>query len=99
MTDLVEKALSLAAAKESAFPSASVDRPLDSGIDLGNLLAWDENDLDAAKLASDEADREDYLLKAARDSAQVRQCFVHASSLSSQGSATFKWYLHGTTDF
>ena len=72
MSDLVEKALKLAADKEAAFPSAQVDRALDSENDLGNLLSWNENDMDVSKLSShNEEDREKYLLEIARDNAQV----------------------------
>ena len=46
MTDLVSKALSLAAAKESALPSAQVERALESELDLGNLLTWHENEVE-----------------------------------------------------
>ena len=73
MTDLVEKALKLAADKEAAFPSAQVARALDSENDLGNLLSWNENDVDVGKLSSqNEEERESYLLGFARDNAQVK---------------------------
>ena len=72
MADLVEKALKLAADKEAAFPSAQVDRALDSENDLGNLLSWNENDLDLSKVTSQiEDEREAYLMDFARDNAQV----------------------------
>ena len=73
MAALVEKALKLAASKEAAFPSAHVDRALDSENDLGNLLSWNENELDLDKLTSEnEEDREKYLMEIARDNAQVQ---------------------------
>ncbi len=72
MTDLVSKALLLAAAKESALPSSQVDRALDSEIDLGNLLTWNENEIDLDKLTSkDDQLREKFLADIARDNAQV----------------------------
>jgi hypothetical protein len=80
MTDLVEKALKLAAEKEAAYPSALVDRALDSSNDLGNLLSWSENELDIDKLTSqNEDEREQYLLEMARDNAQVNSftSFIH----------------------
>ena len=72
MTDLVSKALSLAAARESALPSSTVERALDSDIDLGNLLTWNENEIDLEKVASSNDElREKYILEIARDNAQV----------------------------
>ncbi len=72
MTDLVSKALSLAAAKESALPSAQVERALESELDLGNLLTWHENEIDLDKAtAKDDESREKYLIEMARDNAQV----------------------------
>jgi hypothetical protein len=87
MTDLVEKALKLAAEKEAAYPSALVDRALDSSNDLGNLLSWSENELDIDKLTSqNEDEREQYLLEMARDNAQVNSFtfFTHIQSSSKQ---------------
>ena len=72
MTDLVSKALSLAAAKESALPSAQVERALESELDLGNLLTWHENEIVLEKItAKDDDKREKFLIEMARDNAQV----------------------------
>ena len=65
------------AEKEASLPTVNVnDRLLEQEQDLGNLLAWDENQIDC-KLATDieNTDREKYLTKLARDNTQVK--FLH----------------------
>ena len=65
------------AEKEASLPTVNVnDRLLEQEQDLGNLLGWDENQIDS-KLAADieNTDREKYLTKLARDNTQVK--FLH----------------------
>ena len=65
------------AEKEASLPTVNVnDRLLEQEQDLGNLLGWDENQIDC-KLAADieNANREKYLTKLARDNTQVK--FLH----------------------
>ena len=62
------------AEKEASLPTVNVnDRLLEQEQDLGNLLGWDENQIDS-KLAADieNTDREKYLTKLARDNTQVK---------------------------
>ena len=77
MTLSASAVLKAAAEKEALLPTIQVDdRPLEQEQDLGNLLGWDENELDHSKLCSDESngdEREEYLTKLARDNTQVRQ--------------------------
>ena len=59
--------------KEASLPTVNVnDRLLEQEQDLGNLLGWDENQIDT-KLATDtnNTQREKYLTKLARDNTQV----------------------------
>ena len=59
--------------KEASLPTVNVnDRLLEQEQDLGNLLGWDENQIDT-KLATDtnNTQREEYLTKLARDNTQV----------------------------
>ena len=65
------------AEKEASLPTVNVnDRLLEQEQDLGNLLGWDENQIDC-KVATDieNTDREKYLTKLARDNTQVK--FLH----------------------
>ena len=62
--------------KEASLPTVNVnDRLLEQEQDLGNLLGWDENQIDT-KLATDtnNTQREEYLTKLARDNTQV--CYI-----------------------
>ena len=66
--------LKAAEEKEASLPSVNVnDRLLDQEQDLGNLLGWDENQINC-KLATDSENihREEYLTKLARDNTQVQ---------------------------
>jgi len=59
--------------KEASLPTVNVnDRLLEQEQDLGNLLGWDENQIDT-KLATDtnNTQREEYLTKLARDNTQL----------------------------
>jgi len=61
------------AEKEASLPTVNVnDRLLEQEQDLGNLLGWDENQIDC-KLATDieNTNREKYLTKLARDNTQL----------------------------
>ena len=59
--------------KEASLPTVNIDgRSLQQEQDLGNLLGWDENELDYKLLADNEHNnREEYLTKLARDNTQV----------------------------
>ena len=64
--------------KEASLPTVNVnDRLLEQEQDLGNLLGWDENQIDT-KLATDinNTQREEYLTKLARDNTQVCYVFI-----------------------
>ena len=64
--------------KEASLPTVNVnDRLLEQEQDLGNLLGWDENQIDT-KLATDinNTQREEYLTKLARDNTQVCYIFI-----------------------
>ena len=64
--------------KEASLPTVNVnDRLLEQEQDLGNLLGWDENQIDT-KLATDinNTQREEYLTKLARDNTQVCCIFI-----------------------
>ena len=64
--------------KEASLPTVNVnDRLLEQEQDLGNLLGWDENQIDT-KLATDinDTQREEYLTKLARDNTQVCYVFI-----------------------
>ena len=68
--------------KEASLPTVNVnDRLLEQEQDLGNLLGWDENQIDT-KLATDtnNTQREEYLTKLARDNTQV--CYIFISIIS-----------------
>ena len=59
--------------KEALLPTVKVtEKPLEQEQDLGNLLGWDENQINS-KLATDTANpsREEYLQNLARDNTQV----------------------------
>jgi hypothetical protein len=59
--------------KEASLPTVHIaDRSLEQEQDLGNLLGWDENELDY-KIITDygHTNREEYLTKLARDNTQV----------------------------
>ena len=59
--------------KEALLPTVKVtEKPLEQEQDLGNLLGWDENQINS-KLATDTANpsREAYLRNLARDNTQV----------------------------
>ena len=69
--------------KEASLPTVNVnDRLLEQEQDLGNLLGWDENQIDT-KLATDtnNTQREKYLTKLARDNTQVCYIFIFIISL------------------
>ena len=59
--------------KEASLPTVHVvDRTLEQEQDLGNLLGWDENELDYKIITDYEhTNREQYLAKLARDNTQV----------------------------
>ena len=60
--------------KEALLPTVEVkDRLLEQEQDLGNLLGWDENQIDN-KLVTDieNTQREEYLTNLARDNTQVQ---------------------------
>ena len=59
--------------KEALLPTVKVtEKPLEQEQDLGNLLGWDENQINS-KLATDTVNpsREEYLRNLARDNTQV----------------------------
>ena len=59
--------------KEALLPTVKVtEKPLEQEQDLGNLLGWDENQINS-KLVTDTANpsREEYLRNLARDNTQV----------------------------
>ena len=61
--------------KEASLPTVNIDgRSLQQEQDLGNLLGWDENELDYKLLADTEHNnREEHLAKLARDNTQVHR--------------------------
>ena len=59
--------------KEALLPTVKVtEKPLEQEQDLGNLLGWDENQINS-KLVADTTNpsREEYLQNLARDNTQV----------------------------
>ena len=59
--------------KEALLPTVKVtEKPLEQEQDLGNLLGWDENQINS-KLVTDTTNpsREEYLQNLARDNTQV----------------------------
>ena len=59
--------------EEAMLPTINVDRSLDQEKDLGNLLAWDENEVDLEiNMNKSETNREDCLKSLARDNTQVK---------------------------
>ena len=61
--------------KEASLPTVNIaGRSLQQEQDLGNLLGWDENELDYKLLAdSEHNNREEHLTKLARDNTQVHR--------------------------
>ena len=59
--------------KEASLPTVNVsEKALDQEQDLGNLLGWDENEINSKLLRDDQNDtREEYLTNLARDNTQV----------------------------
>jgi len=70
MADIAARVLAAAAAEEKEYASITVDKPIELELDLGNILAVDDNQTDQSKLA-DSDEREDYLLELARDNTQI----------------------------
>lgn len=70
MGDVAAAVLAAEAEREKNLPSISVDKPIELDIDLGNLLAVDNNQIDNSKLA-DKSTRESFLLDLARDNTQL----------------------------
>ena len=63
--------------KEASLPTVNVaEKILEQEQDLGNLLGWDENEINIKVIRDDEnSTREDYLTKLARDNTQVLSLF------------------------
>jgi len=70
MGDVAAAVLAAAAEQEKLLPSIQVEKAIPLEIDLGNMLALDDNQIDNDKLA-DESSRDDYLVELARDNTQL----------------------------
>jgi regulator of ribosome biosynthesis len=70
MGDIAAAVLAQVAENEKSLPSITVDKPIDLELDLGNMLAIDNNQIDPSKLEDKEA-RDAYLLDLARDNTQI----------------------------
>ena len=73
--------------KEALLPTVHVpDRSLEQEKDLGNILGWDENEINS-KIAINHEDpaREDYLTNLARDNTQVKYILSTRYNLVSYG--------------
>ena len=80
--------------KEASLPTVNVnDRLLEQEQDLGNLLGWDENQIDT-KLATDtnNTQREEYLTKLARDNTQVCYIFILSHYLTPDSGSILAFY-------
>merc|ERR1711913_146056 len=69
-TELVSEVLAAAAAAEATLASTKVEKPIELELDLGNMLAMDNNIIDNSSI-TDSATREDYLKGLARDNTQI----------------------------
>jgi len=70
MGDIAAAVLASAAEREKNLPSITVDKPIDLELDLGNLLAVDNNQMETSRLDDSES-REEYLAELARDNTQL----------------------------
>jgi len=70
MTELVSEVLAAAAAAEATLASTKVEKPIELELDLGNMLATDNNVIDNSAV-TDSSTREDYLRNLARDNTQI----------------------------
>eukprot|EP00088_Acartia_fossae_P058888 TRINITY_DN693_c0_g1_i4.p1 TRINITY_DN693_c0_g1~~TRINITY_DN693_c0_g1_i4.p1 ORF type:complete len:375 (-),score=143.58 TRINITY_DN693_c0_g1_i4:144-1268(-) len=70
MGDVAAAVLAAQAQKEKQLPSISVEKPIELELDLGNMLAVDNNQMENDKLADKET-REAYLKTLARDNTQL----------------------------
>jgi regulator of ribosome biosynthesis len=70
MGDVAAAVLAAEAEKERNLPSIVVEKPLDLELDLGNMLAIDNNQIETSKLENTET-RDAYLTELARDNTQI----------------------------
>jgi len=70
MGDVAASVLAAAAEQDKQYSSILVEKPLELELDLGNLLAVDNNQLETNKL-NDRVEREEYLQELARDNTQI----------------------------
>jgi len=70
MADVAAAVLAAAAEQDKQYATIQVEKPIELELDLGNMLAVDNNQLDNHKLANRD-DRESYLCELARDNTQI----------------------------
>lgn len=70
MGDIAAAVLANAAEREKNLPSITVEKPIDLELDLGNMLAVDNNQMETTRLDDSES-REEYLSELARDNTQL----------------------------
>jgi len=70
MGDIAAAVLASAAEREKNLPSITVEKPIDLELDVGNLLAVDNNQMETSKLDDIES-RDAYLTELARDNTQL----------------------------
>eukprot|EP00088_Acartia_fossae_P064752 TRINITY_DN79760_c0_g1_i1.p1 TRINITY_DN79760_c0_g1~~TRINITY_DN79760_c0_g1_i1.p1 ORF type:complete len:348 (-),score=92.89 TRINITY_DN79760_c0_g1_i1:32-1075(-) len=70
MAEVAARVLAAAAEEEIKYASIQVEKPIDLELDLGNMLALDNNQIDNTKLQNSE-EREEYLAELARDNTQI----------------------------